>query len=110
MFIIRKDYKPHLRSFLTGYRISSRTSSLLPEKFSVYLIPLFCGNIISVENRTKRIEMQVRTTRCHKSVEAGLEISAGRLVLSYDVDKTSEDMSREISTLSRFITRSVFAP
>lgn len=42
--------------------------------------------------------MQVRATRGRKSVEAGLEISMGRLVLNYDVDKTSEDMSREIPT------------
>lgn len=42
--------------------------------------------------------MQVRATRSRKSVEAGLEISMGRLVLNYDVDKTSEDKSQEIPT------------
>lgn len=42
------------------------------------------------------IEMQVHTTRSSKSVEAGLEVSTGRLVLNYDVDKTLEDTSQEI--------------
>lgn len=42
--------------------------------------------------------MQVRTTRSCKSVEAGLEVSMGWLVLNYDVDKTLEDTSQEIPT------------
>lgn len=42
--------------------------------------------------------MQVRTTPSGKSVEARLEISTGRLVLNYDVDKTLENTSQEIPT------------
>lgn len=43
--------------------------------------------------------MQVRTTTgAVNRSKRGLEISAGRLVLNYDVDKTSEDTSQEIPT------------
>lgn len=81
--------------------------------FSVYLIPLFRGKIIFARNAgRKRLEMQVCATRGRKSVEAGLEISMGRLVLNYDVDKMSEDMSREIPTFRyRALSRvRIYAP
>lgn len=78
--------------------------------FSVYSIPLFRGKIISAENgREKDRDAGAYYYRDRKSVEArGPEISAGRVVLNYDVDKTSEDTSRRRDTyvsLSCFITR-----
>lgn len=65
----------------------------------VYMIPLFCGKIISAGERGRK------ESRCRCALYSGTvnrskpggekpEISAGRLVLSYDVDKTSRKICR----------------
>jgi len=82
--------------------------------FSVYLIPLFRGKIISARGMEREEDRDAgalfvgggRGWAVNRS-EAGSAISAGRLVLNYDVDKTSEDTSRELRrvSLSCFITR-----
>jgi len=62
-------------------------------------------SIISRKNNPRRTgrcgrdrDAGARYVQSSKSVEAGLEVSRGYLILNYDVDKTLEDMSQEIST------------
>lgn len=90
--IIKKETPDHL----LPREIPSRTRISSPI-FSVYSIPLFRGKIISAENGRKGSRCRcVLLQRAVNRSKRELEISAGRLVLNYDVDKMSEDTSQEI--------------